>query len=489
MMSGKQEQHDRMKQMIDASQEAMCGALKRLVRIRSVEGAPEPGKPYGEGPAACLEEALRIASELGFSTYNMDGQCGYAEMGEGDGMVAVLGHLDVVPEADGWIHPAYDPVMRDGRMYGRGTIDDKGPVVSALYAMKAVRDAGIPLTRRVRLIFGCNEETGAADMKYYLAHGGEIPEAGFTPDGEYPLINGEKGIINEVYEKPLRGAGGEVRLLSLRGGVAGNVVPDHAEALIEIPGDLELPEAEKITVREILPEDGTRSELTGDRRTVRVEAAGRSAHGSTPEKGENAIGRLFRYLDRLPFGGDAGEAIHFLAEKPGMETGGQAFGCSLEDSVSGRFTFNLGVAEGGRDHIRVRLNYRYPVTFTEQDCGPAVRRTFENAGFHCTYSLHKPKLYVPESAPLVRTLLAVYREATGDLSAPKSIGGGTYAKAIPNIVAFGPIFPGDPVVEHLPDEYIRLDRLVQNTEIYAAAIAALAAAPAKRADDREDNDR
>ena len=215
-MSGKQEQHDRMKQMIDASQEAMCGALKRLVRIRSVEGAPEPGKPYGEGPATCLEEALRIASELGFSTYNMDGQCGYAEMGEGDGMVAVLGHLDVVPEADGWIHPAYDPVMRDGRMYGRGTIDDKGPVVSALYAMKAVRDAGIPLTRRVRLIFGCNEETGAADMKYYLAHGGEIPEAGFTPDGEYPLINGEKGIINEVYEKPLRGAGGEVRLLSLR---------------------------------------------------------------------------------------------------------------------------------------------------------------------------------------------------------------------------------------------------------------------------------
>ena len=153
-----------------------------------MRGAEEAGAhPERRGSAGAGQTVWRRAG--GVSTYNMDGQCGYAEMGEGDGMVAVLGHLDVVPEADGWSHPAYDPVVRDGRMYGRGTIDDKGPVVSALYAMKAVRDAGIPLTRRVRLIFGCNEETGAADMKYYLAHGGEIPEAGFTPDGEYPLIN------------------------------------------------------------------------------------------------------------------------------------------------------------------------------------------------------------------------------------------------------------------------------------------------------------
>lgn len=463
-----------LEQRIEAYRDDMTEALARLVRIRSVEGPAEPGHPYGTGPAECLKEALALGRGLGFDVHDMDGHCGWIEYGAGEEMVAVLGHLDVVPEGDGWTHDPYDPVVMDGKMYGRGTIDDKGPVTAALFALKAVRDAGIPLRRRVRLLLGCNEETGAADMKYYLAHGGEIPVSGFTPDGEYPLINGEKGIINETYSRRLNQEG-PCRVLSLRGGVAGNVVPDHAEALLSVPGDLELSEADGITVLEQMPEDGVCAGTFENIRTVLVEAAGKSAHGSTPEKGENAIGRLMLYMDRLPFRGDGREAVHFLASKFGIDPFGENLGCALEDKISGRFTCNLGVLQGNEEEWKVRLNYRYPVTFTEKDCQPAIQKAFTENGWEMTGSLHKPRLYIPEEAPLVQKLLRVYRDATGDMSAPKSIGGGTYAKAIPNIVAFGPIFPGDPVVEHLPDEFADLNSLIRNAGIYANAIVALAA--------------
>ena len=168
-------------------QPEMLEALKKLVSIKSVEGTPAPGAPYGEGPAAALKAALAMAEEMGFPVHNMDGHLGWAEYGEGDEMVAVLGHLDVVPEGDGWTKcKPYEPAVADGRLYGRGSVDDKGPVVSALFALKALKDTGWKPNRRVRLLFGCNEETGSDDMKYYMEHGGEVPVCGFTPDGSYP---------------------------------------------------------------------------------------------------------------------------------------------------------------------------------------------------------------------------------------------------------------------------------------------------------------
>lgn len=469
-----------LEQKIDESKDNMFDTLKRLVSIRSVEDLNsgkvrqvpgEPGHtvalPYGEGVADSLDEALKIAGELGFSTFNMDYQCGWAQYGRGDEMIMVLGHLDVVPEADGWDDDTqpYDPVIKDGKMFGRGTIDDKGPVTAALFALKAIADCEIPLKRRVRIVFGCNEETGAADMKYYKAHGGEIPVMGFTPDGEYPLINGEKGIINEVYEREIHQTG-DCILKKFEGGVAGNVAPDHAEAVIICPAPVVFDAAEKVTVSETPGPDGLK--------TVKVEAFGKSAHGSTPEKGENAIARLAAYLDRdFGFDRDARDVIHFINEKLG-DVNGAGLGCPLEDPVSGKFTCNFGVAGGDENKVWVRLNYRYPVQHEAEECMPIIRTVFEENGWKNTYSLHKPKLYIPEDSRLVQSLLKVYREATGDMSAPKSIGGGTYAKAIPNVLAFGPIFPGDPIVEHLPNEFIELDRMVENTKIIANAIIELA---------------
>ena len=193
-----------------------------------------PGKPFGEEVDACFAEALALCHELGFETTDMDRYIGWCEIGTGDEMVAVLGHLDVVPEGEGWHHPPYAAEIEGGRLYGRGAIDDKGPVVASLFALKAIRDLGIPLNRRVRLLFGLNEETNDRDVLYYKAHGGEIPVLGFTPDGEYPLINGEKGILNESYAVQLHQTGAW-QLNRVQGGVAGNVVPDYACAVLTAP--------------------------------------------------------------------------------------------------------------------------------------------------------------------------------------------------------------------------------------------------------------
>ena len=287
---------------------------------------------------------------------------------------------------------------------------------------------------------------------------------GFTPDGEYPLINGEKGILNEWYGISLR-QDGKLQIKSVRGGVAGNVVPAHAEAELTGPACISLPEAEDITV--------TRTE-----EGWKVEAEGVSAHGSHPEEGKNAIGLLMLYLNRLPLTGSTQRVVSFLAEKFGLDPyGARLLGKRLEDDLSGPMSCNLGLIEGDSGSIRVKLNYRYPVTKTVEDCQPAVKAAFENAGWKLEQSVHKEKLYYPETAPLVKALLETYRTATADHAPPKCIGGGTYAKVLPNTVAFGPLFEGDPVTEHQPDEFIDLDRLVQNAQIIAQAMVKLANLP------------
>ena len=456
--------NEKLNEAVAALRPEMIAALQRLVRKPSVEAPELPGKPFGEAVDACYTEALTLCHELGFETTDLDRYIGWCEIGSGDEMVAVLGHLDVVPEGEGWHYPPYAAEIADNKLFGRGAIDDKGPVVASLFALKAIRDLGLPLQRRVRLIFGLNEETNDRDVFYYRDHGGEIPVLGFTPDGEYPLINGEKGILNESYAISLHQTGAW-QLTAVHGGVAGNVVPDYACAELTAPAGASLPATEHIT-------------CTKTANGWKVEAEGVSAHGSHPEKGENAIGRLALYLNELPFEGDAKKALAFLAGKLGMDPYGELLlGHRLEDELSGPMSCNLGLIKGDAERLWVKLNYRYPVTKTVDDCEPAVKAAFEAAGWALDQSVHKMKLYYPESAPLVQALLGTYREATGDTAAPKCIGGGTYAKVLPNTVAFGPLFDGDPVTEHQPDEFIDLDRLVQNAQIIAQAVVKLANLP------------
>lgn len=210
---------------------------------------------------------------------------------------------------------------------------------------------------------------------------------------------------------------------------------------------------------------------------VRIEAAGVNAHGGSPWEGENAIGRLLLFLDRLPLEGDMQKAVHALAAGIGMEWDGASLGIAMEDALSGKLTLNLGVVSFDGETLQARLNYRYPVTRTFDECGPQVEQAMARGGFVRSYQLHKSRIYMPPDSPLVRTLLRVYSDYTGQPAQPKCIGGGTYAKVLPNTVAFGPLFDGDPVTEHQPDEFIDLDRLVQNAQIIAQAVVKLANLP------------
>lgn len=451
----------KLNEAVAALRPQMVAALQRLVRRRSVEADPLPGKPFGEEVDACFAEALTLCHELGFETTDMDRYIGWCEIGTGDEMVAVLGHLDVVPEGEGWHHPPYAAEIEGGRLYGRGAIDDKGPVVASLFALKAIRDLGIPLNRRVRLLFGLNEETNDRDVLYYKAHGGEIPVLGFTPDGEYPLINGEKGILNGTYTRTLHQTGDYI-LTRFEGGAASNISPAYAVAEVRCPAEAASKiAAEKVTVTPI--EGG-----------IRVETEGVAVHGSTPELGENAIGRLAMALAQLPFTGETGECLAFLSERLGMETRGESLGLAMRDEVSGDLTMNIGVASFENDALSLTFSVRYPVTLPYELVYPRLKRGFTLGGFTETEMSHAAPLYVPKDNELVRRLLAVYEAETGEKAEPKSIGGGTYAKSMPNIVAFGPIFPGDEVREHKPDEYMEIERVLQNAEIIAAAMYELA---------------
>jgi len=449
---------------VSAMEEALISCLQENLRIPSVQGQAAPDAPYGIEVRDSLHHVLKTARALGFRTENVDNHLGWCEYGEGEEMVAVLGHLDVVPAGDGWTVDPYGGEISDGKIWGRGTTDDKGPTIASLFALAALRDSGLPITKRIRLLFGCNEETGSADVKYYLSKGGEVPVMGFTPDGEYPVINGEKGIINVTFGADYEQEG-ELKLLSIQGGTAPNVVPAFACAKISCC---------PLTAARLSTLDAKGLRFIPKEYGLLVEACGVSAHGSTPGLGENAIGRLLTALDTLPFSGRLAELIHFLASTLGMETDGASAGIALHDEVSGGLTLNLGTLNANECHMSMKINYRYPVTFCYDDCGPKFNKAFTDAGFVIENEVHKAKLYIPEDSQLVSTLLKVYTEQTGLTGKAKCIGGGTYAKMLPNTLAFGPIFPGDEVREHKPDEFIEIPKLMKNAQMIAAAMYEMA---------------
>ena len=197
----------KLQNYVDKEKENMLKSLSEILKIDSVRGDKKVDAPFGEGPKQCLNFILKIALEMGFKIKNVDNYMGWAEYGNGNEMVAVLGHLDVVPAGNGWSKNPFSGDIENGNIHGRGAVDDKGPIIACLYALNAIKNSKLPLKRRIRILFGTNEETGSTDIKYYLDKDGEIPVCGFTPDGEFPLINGEKGIINASFRKTFKRSG------------------------------------------------------------------------------------------------------------------------------------------------------------------------------------------------------------------------------------------------------------------------------------------
>lgn len=441
-------------------------SVQDCVKIKSVEQEPKENMPFGEGVHKSLEYCLQLSENLGFKTVNVDNMIGYAEYGQGDEMIAVLGHLDVVPEGDGWTYPPYAAEIHDGKIYGRGTTDDKGPTIGALYALKAIKDLNMPLKRRVRVFFGLNEETGSKCVKHYVDKGEEMPVAGFTPDAEYPIINGEKGIVTSKYTRKLN-QDSKLILKSIKGGIAANVVPDYAEAELSLP---------KNRAAEIINESEKTKEIRVDVKgdSLIIKCYGISAHGSTPEKGKNAIAHLMRFLGKLDFTGDLKEFIDYFNKYIGTDVNGEGLGIFMEDDISGKFIFNLGVIAGNENELSLDINMRYPVTKSFENFIDTFKEKMNLGKLEEVYLRHKKSLYVSPDTEFIKKLQKVYEEQFGEKAELISIGGGTYAKAMENVVAFGPIMKGQEMVEHKPDEYIEIDSLMKNVQVMAAAIKELA---------------
>lgn len=454
---------------IERNKQEMIEALQGQVRIDSVEGTPEADAPFGKGPREALDQALALGKTLGFSVKDVDHYAGIIEFGEGPEMLGILCHLDVVPEGNDWTHPPFGAVIENGRMYGRGTYDDKGPAIASLYAMKALKDLGFQPNKRVRLILGTNEESGSACLEHYVKVE-EIPTVSFSPDAEFPVIHGEMGILVYAYEKVFTDYvdDGGLQVLSLKGGHAPNMVPDTATAVLK--GTQPIEDIVKAYIQE-RSADMTYSR-SGD--TVTLTAKGVSAHGSMPHKGKNAIGMLLGLLELLDLQvGDAANYIRFLSRHIGMETDGKGLGLDCADAYNA-LVLNLGVIDVTPERGSATVNIRFPITLTEAEIRPRVEAGTGESGiaianWHCA-----APLFFEPSHPLVSTLMEVYRERTGDMDAKAvTIGGGTYAREVPNAVAFGALFPGAEDTMHQRDEYIAIDDLMRMTDIYAHAIVAM----------------
>jgi succinyl-diaminopimelate desuccinylase len=460
----------KLHEWIDAHRDEILTALQGCLRIPSVQGEAQPGAPFGAACRDALDYTLELCSSLGFRTKNVDGYAGHAEFGQGDEMVAAIGHLDVVPEGDGWVNPPYSATVADGYIYSRGSADDKGPTFAALFAAKALLDSGLPLRRRVRLVFGCNEESGFGCVHHYWdVAQEERPVYAFTPDASFPLIYAEKGIANLVIERKLPESSAGLRIARASGGLRPNMVPESAEAEIAgSPADL----YRAVTQLHRLWDRNVTFEPQEDRLLVR--AQGKSSHGSRPQGGDNAIARLARALATLSLA-DKESWLGFAADS--VDPTGAALGIAAKDDVAGPLTSNLGLLEYvPNERVRLTYNIRYPVTSNIDAVVAGVRPVLEKSGWTLAEQDDHPPLYVPLDQEPVATLLRVYREETGDVeSKPHTMGGGTYARATPRAVAFGAGFPGESDgPAHEPNERFALSTLYNATKIYAHAFYELA---------------
>ena len=463
----------RFDKIVESMKNDIIKNTQELVKIKSVERSPEPGAPFGAEIRKCLDRTLEMCKDLGFEVENFDGFAGHAEYGEGEDIVGILVHVDVVPEGSGWSHDPYAGEIVDGKIFGRGTIDDKGPAVTAIYGLKAVMESGVKFNRRVRIIVGCDEESGRwACMKHYFKHA-EMPICGFSPDADFPIINSEMGILifnlQKEFEKNEESCCGGLRIKRMQGGNKVNMVPDYCECELEMNKDF----AERIqkTVDYMKDKLNAKLELEIDGSKCIIKSYGLSAHGSTPDKGINAISQLISCICKLPLCVSEQTAyINFLDEHIGMKVDGSSFGIAMSDDISGKLVFNLGTIDVSEEKGSIGINIRYPVTKTRNDVYDVIKQKIAVSGIRLVEGDGKDPLYVPEDNFMIKALQKVYEEVTGEKAELISIGGGTYARAIKNAVAFGPLFPGKEETAHQKDEYIEIEDLIKSTKIYAEAI-------------------
>lgn len=459
-----------LNQRIEEMKDDIIKSTQEIIRKKSVKDSPRDGMPFGREIHECFTYTLNLCEEFGFKTKSIDNYGGHAEFGDGEEVVGVLVHLDVVPEGDNWTYPPYGAEIHDAKIYGRGTIDDKGPAIATLYAMKAVKESGVKLSKKVRIIFGLDEESGWESLNYYLKHE-NAPSVAFTPDADFPAINGEKGLLIFDLAKDFSDENSDkgIKVIGIKGGNRPNMVPDYCEAHLISHSSL------RGIVESYVQKNNLKMDIIEEDNKTIIKSYGISAHGSLPENGLNAISQLILFLNTLDLSsGDTSDFIKLYAEKIGMQYYGESIGCGFTDEPSGNLIFNVGVLDLTEDGVKLTINIRYPVTLTDKKVFAGMEEELLNTGISIILKEHKKPIYLPKDHELIQKLMKVYREFTGDNSDPLTIGGGTYARSMENAVAFGPMFPGQPDLAHQKDEYISIQDLIKITKIYANALYELA---------------
>lgn len=445
-----------------------------FLQIESVldeEGGKE-GKPFGEKVDDALQYMLKKGEDEGFTVKNVDGYAGHIEYGEGEDIVGVLCHVDVVPAGDGWTTPPFSADIRENKIFARGAIDDKGPTMAAFYALKILKDTGLQLSKKIRMIIGTDEESDWRCVDHYFKHEA-MPQIGFAPDADFPIIHAEKGIIDATLSFTYQQTANHQRytLKQFTSGMRLNMVPDEAAAIVTAAQEHDA-ELIKTAFEAYLADHQLSGEVKSAADGLHFTLKGVSVHAMEPAHGTNAGIHMANFL----CGHELDEqGLSFTSQINALfdlDTRGQKLGIACKDEISGDLTLNVGtIRYKQNEEAKLGLNVRYPVTADGKD----VKKGIESIkGAALLKFEDSPPHHVSKDHPLVKTLQRVYEEQTGDPATLIAIGGGTYARSLEAGVAFGPLFPGRPDCAHQKDEYIEIDDLLRATALYAQAMYELA---------------
>ena len=445
---------------IEENRDALLRDLAALVAIPSVRADAGENAPFGPQVRCALDTALDMGRRFGLEVHDCDGYLGWAELpGQREEYIATIAHLDVVPAGNGWDTDPFRLVLRDGYAVGRGTADDKGPAVLTLYAAKFFREQGVTLPYSLRILLGCAEETGMEDVDYYLARQPQ-PVFCFTPDGEFPVGYGEKGHFGGAFTAQ-PGAG---RVVWLKGGVAPNVVPDRAFALVR---------ADAASLA-----DTDRVKVTAEGSLARITGYGKGGHASLPEGTVNAIGLVVDYLLEHDLCEPAERRFLELEKALLSVTDGSFADLACRDEVFTPLTCIGGTVLWEEGRVRQTIDIRYPTCITAQQIQQRLTAFAQTCGAGFEAETPAPPFYIAPDSDAIRTLVDTYNQVTGQNKKPFTMGGGTYARHFANAVSFGMEEPDEPTPDfvgpmHGANEGVPVERLFQSLKIYILALSRL----------------
>lgn len=447
--------------------DAILADLKELIAIDSSEDLTNTSEEYpvGPGPVTALKKFLSFAQRDGFDTQNFANYAGRINYGNGDSRVGIIGHMDVVPAGDGWKTNPFEMVIKDGKIFGRGSADDKGPSLACYYGLLILKEHGFVPSKKIDFVLGTNEETNWVGIDYYLKHEPK-PDMVFSPDAEFPIINGEQGIVTLKLTFKEENRKGTNFLISFESGIAANVIPQTAKATIKDNSSIDF----ETEYQQFLAENELTGEIEHQNGVINFTLTGHGAHASAPETGRNAATYLAKFLVKYDFAGKADNYLSFLASVEHNDFHGEKLGIYHQDDLMGELASSPSIFKYNENEAYLLNNVRYPQGTNPEIMVNNIHERYGNFISTTVNGKAEEPHYVPGDDPIVQTLLKVYEKQTGLKGHEVVIGGGTYGRLFEHGVAFGAQPEGAPLVMHQPNEYMKVEDLINSIAIYAEAI-------------------